>query len=121
MVDEIAFQTRRNLAHRALADVIRFRREDEEAIQAAARRLTEGRAPEVTLAPRHVVSAASYALASGRIPPSRCLDASSRASSASIRQPHRRLAPRRRRSPPDTSDNRNEVAHAHGLPIERLR
>ena len=35
VVDEIAFQTRRNLAHRALADVIRFRREDEEAIQAA--------------------------------------------------------------------------------------
>ena len=69
VVDEIAFQTRRNLAHRALADVIRFRREDEEAIQAAARRLTEGRAPEMTLAPRHVVSAASYALASGRIPP----------------------------------------------------
>ena len=69
VVDEIAFQTRRNLAHRALADVIRFRREDEDAIQAAARQLTEGRAPEVTLAPRHVVSAASYALASGRIPP----------------------------------------------------
>lgn len=69
VVDEIAFQTRRNLAHRALADVIRFRHEDEEAIQATARRLTEGRAPEVTLAPRHVVSAASYALASGHIPP----------------------------------------------------
>jgi hypothetical protein len=69
VVDEIAYQTRRNLAHRALADVIRFRREDEEAIQAAARRLTEGRTPEVVLAPRHVVSAASYALASGRIPP----------------------------------------------------
>jgi hypothetical protein len=69
VVDEIAFQTRRNLAHRALADVISFRREDEEAILATARRLTEGLAPEVTLAPRHVVSAASYALASGRVPP----------------------------------------------------
>jgi hypothetical protein len=69
IVDEIAYQTRRNLAHRALADVIRFRNEDEEAIQGGARRLMEGRMPDATLAPRHMVSAASYALSSGRVPP----------------------------------------------------
>jgi hypothetical protein len=69
VVDEIGFQTRRNLAHRALADVIRFRREDEDAIKAATQLLTEGRLPDPTLAPRHLVSAASYALQSGRIQP----------------------------------------------------
>jgi hypothetical protein len=69
VVDEIAFQTRRNLAHRALADVIAFRREDEEAIQCGKRRLIEGRLPDAALPPRHVVSAASYALNSGRILP----------------------------------------------------
>ena len=69
VVDEIAFQTRRNLAHRALVDIIRFRREDEEAIQAGTRRLIEGGMPDATLPPRHLVSAASYALASGRIRP----------------------------------------------------
>jgi hypothetical protein len=71
VVDEIAFQTRRNLAHRALVDVIAFRREDEERIQAGMRSLVEGRAPSAALAPRHLVSAASYALQSGRIRPSR--------------------------------------------------
>jgi hypothetical protein len=69
VVDEIAFQTRRNLAHHALADVIRFRREDEEAIQAGTRRLIEGGMPDAALPPRHLVSAASYALGSGRIRP----------------------------------------------------
>jgi hypothetical protein len=69
VVDEIAFQTRRNLAHRALADVIRFRREDEEAIQAGTRQLIEGRMPDATLPPRHLVSAASYAVGSGRVRP----------------------------------------------------
>ena len=44
-------------------------REDEEAIQAAARRLIDGGAPDAALPPRHLVSAASYALASGRIQP----------------------------------------------------
>ena len=39
LVDEIAFQTRRNLAQHALADVIPFRRSDEDAIQA--RRATD--------------------------------------------------------------------------------
>ena len=69
VVDEIAFQTRRNLAHRALADVIPFRRADEAAIRAAARRLAEGGEPDPALPPRHLVSAASYALESGRIHP----------------------------------------------------
>jgi hypothetical protein len=67
VVDEIAYQTRRNLGHRALADVIRFSAEDEGAIQAGSRRLIAGGAPDAALPPRHLVSAASYALASGRI------------------------------------------------------
>jgi len=69
VVDEIAYQTRRNLAHRALADVIHFTRADEEAIQAAKRRLIEGGLPDRGLPPRHMVSAASYALQSGQILP----------------------------------------------------
>jgi hypothetical protein len=68
VVDEIAFQTRRNLAQRALADIIRFRRTDEAAIKAGAQRLARGQMPE-NLPPRHLVSAASYALATGRIAP----------------------------------------------------
>jgi hypothetical protein len=71
IVDEIAYQTRRNLAHRALVDVIPFRREDEEAICASARLLVQGRIDQVQLAPRHLVSAASYALASGKVEPHR--------------------------------------------------
>ena len=63
VVDEIAFQTRRNLAQQALADVIPFGREDEAAIRAGAARLREGRDAE--LPPRHLVSAATYALCSG--------------------------------------------------------
>ena len=69
VVDEIAFQTRRNLAQRALADVIPFSREDEDAIRAGARQLERGRAPE--LAPRHLVSAAHQAIERGRIEPQR--------------------------------------------------
>jgi len=69
VVDEIAFQTRRNLAHRALVDVIPFRREDEEAIRAGARALERGATPE--LPPRHLVSAAHQALERGRIEPRR--------------------------------------------------
>jgi hypothetical protein len=68
VVDEIAFQTRRNLAQRALADIIRFRRTDEAAIKAGAQRLVQGQMPE-NLPPRHLVSAAGYALATGRIAP----------------------------------------------------
>ena len=68
VVDEIAFQTRRNLAHRALADIIVFDRSDEAAIQATCQQLLRQRTPE-PIAPRHMVSAASYALSAGRIPP----------------------------------------------------
>ncbi len=69
IVDEIAFQTRRNLAHRALADIIPFTRQDEEAIRDGARRLATG--GHTALAPRHLVSAAHYALEAGRIAPQR--------------------------------------------------
>jgi hypothetical protein len=68
IVDEIAFQTRRNLAHRSLADIIPFDSDDENAIRAGAKALVRGRIPQ-DLAPRHLVSAASYALAEGRISP----------------------------------------------------
>jgi hypothetical protein len=74
VVDEIAFQTRRNLAHRALADIVPFGREDEQAIRASAALLSQGRGDRVDLAPRHLVSAAGYALASGRILPQRLSD-----------------------------------------------
>jgi hypothetical protein len=69
VVDEIAYQTRRNLAHRALADVMPFGRGDEEAIVAAGARLVEGRVDPIP--PRHLVSAASYALHTGRAAPRR--------------------------------------------------
>ncbi|MFZ6045667.1 hypothetical protein ACFW0H_06035 [Pseudomonas sp. CR3202] len=69
VVDEIAFQTRRNLAQRALVDILPFGRADQERITEGARLLTQGRALQLTLPPRHVVSAAAYALASGRIAP----------------------------------------------------
>jgi hypothetical protein len=69
IVDEIAYQTRRNLAHRALADILPFHNEDEQAIRAGARLLAQGKAARVDLPPRHLVSAASYALTSGKIAP----------------------------------------------------
>ncbi len=68
IVDEIAFQTRRNLAQRALADILPFRREDQAAIRAGGRELAAGRA-DANLPPRFLLSAASYALASGRTCP----------------------------------------------------
>lgn len=68
VVDEIAFQTRRNLAQRAVADVIRFRREDERAIRHGAKALAKGIVP-TDLAPRFLVSACRYALQEGRIHP----------------------------------------------------
>jgi len=68
IVDEIAFQTRRNLAQRSLADIIRFDAHDENAIRAGTAMLIRGRIPQ-DLAPRHLVSAAGYALAEGRIAP----------------------------------------------------
>jgi hypothetical protein len=71
VVDEIAFQTRRNLAHRALVDVIPFGPDDQHAVLAGARLLMRGQAERVQLPPRFLVSAAAYALASGRIEPVR--------------------------------------------------
>ena len=68
VVDEIAFQTRRNLAQRSLADIIRFDLTDEKAIRAGAQALVRGCIPQ-DLPPRHLVSAAGYALAEGRIAP----------------------------------------------------
>jgi hypothetical protein len=70
VVDETAFQTRRNLAHRALADILPFGPADEAAIKAGAARLARGRVP-ADLPPRHLVSAAGDALNTGRIPPPR--------------------------------------------------
>jgi len=67
VVDEIAFQTRRNLAQRALADVIPFRREDQRRIRDGARILRQGRVPS-DLPPRFLVSASRYALAAGSEP-----------------------------------------------------
>jgi len=67
LVDEIAFQTRRNLGQHALADVIPFRNSDEDAIKDAARRIVGGHSPPMDMPPRHLVSASSYALSSGRI------------------------------------------------------
>lgn len=64
VVDEIAFQTRRGLAQRALADVIPFGQADERAIRAGARELTRGRVP-ADLPPRFLVSASRYALGAG--------------------------------------------------------
>lgn len=69
VVDEIAFQTRRNLAQRALVDVIPFSRDDEAAIREGARALAQGQAPD--LPPRFLVSAAHYALERGKPPPQR--------------------------------------------------
>jgi len=60
VVDEIAFQTRRNLAQQALADVIPFHREDEALIRQAAQSLTQGRVPP-EVPPRFLVSASYYA------------------------------------------------------------
>jgi hypothetical protein len=61
VVDEIAFQTRRNLAQHALADVIPFRLNDEAAIKDGTRQLVAN-GPVPDLPPRFLVSAVSYAL-----------------------------------------------------------
>jgi hypothetical protein len=66
IVDEIAFQTRRNLGQKALADILRFQPADEQTIQAGARALVQGKVP-TDLPPRFLVSAASYALATNRV------------------------------------------------------
>jgi hypothetical protein len=64
VVDEIAFQTRRNLAQRALADVIPFRGEDEENIRKASMFLARGVVPS-DVPPRFLVSASRYAIQRG--------------------------------------------------------
>lgn len=64
VVDEIAFQTRRNLAQRALADVIPFTRADEHSIREGAAVLMQGKVP-AELPPRFLVSASRHALHAG--------------------------------------------------------
>lgn len=71
IVDEIAFQPRRNLAQRALADILRFSAADEARIRRGGSLLAHGRSDAVELAPRHLVAAAGYALATGAIAPQR--------------------------------------------------
>lgn len=67
IVDEIAYQPRRNLGQRALADVVRFDASDQRAILAGARSLGRGRVPN-DLPARFLVSAANYALEAGTNP-----------------------------------------------------
>ncbi len=90
VVDEIAFQTRRNLAQRALVDVLPFKRDDEAAIRDAARQLEAGGTPD--LPPRHLVSAAHYALERGRIEAPRLAHAVIRQLTRSQDEPRLRLA-----------------------------
>ena len=67
VVDEVAFQTRSGLAHRALADVIRFGHSDERRIREAARVLSTDRVPS-DVPPRFLLSASRYALSLGAKP-----------------------------------------------------
>lgn len=67
VVDEIAFQTRRNLAQRALVDVIPFTKSDERAIKRAALWLARNQVPD-DMSPRFLVSASRYALVQGGSP-----------------------------------------------------
>jgi hypothetical protein len=60
VVDEIAYQPRRGLAQRALADVVPFRAADQREIQRAATAVAQGTLPP-DLAPRFAVSASRYA------------------------------------------------------------
>jgi hypothetical protein len=64
IVDEIAYQPRRALAERSLATIIPFTREQQAKIRRAGLVLAEGRVP-TSLPPRHLVSAARYALEAG--------------------------------------------------------
>lgn len=65
VVDEIAFQPRRNLAQRTLMDIIPFTRHHQLAIEAGAQQLLRGKIPQ-SLPPRHLVSAAAYAVSAGK-------------------------------------------------------
>jgi hypothetical protein len=64
VVDEMAFQTRRNLAQRALVDVIPFSARDEQVIRRAAGALARGVIPP-DVPPRFLVSACRYAIGKG--------------------------------------------------------
>jgi hypothetical protein len=64
VVDEIAYQPRRNLGQRALADVIRFSPADEREIRRAAVSLHQGRTP-TGLPPRFLLSASRHAVGLG--------------------------------------------------------
>lgn len=64
VVDEIAFQTRRNLAQRALVDIIPFTQANERAIRQGATLLLRGKVP-TELSPRFLVSASRHALHAG--------------------------------------------------------
>jgi hypothetical protein len=66
VVDEIAYQPRRNLGQRALADILPFTRDQEAAIRRGGMLLARGRTPQ--LAPRHMVSASRFALQMGGDP-----------------------------------------------------
>jgi hypothetical protein len=64
VVDEMAFQTRRNLAQRALVDIVPFTARDEAAIKRAAGALARGMVP-TDIPPRFLVSACFYAVGQG--------------------------------------------------------
>jgi hypothetical protein len=64
VVDEIVYQSRRNLSERTLARVIPFSAADQERIRAGARSLVSGRTP-ADLPPRFLVSACRYAMEAG--------------------------------------------------------
>jgi len=68
VVDEIVYQTRRNLAQKALADVIPFTAEDERTIRQASSSLIRGVMPN-DVPPRFLVSASRYAIEAGGSPP----------------------------------------------------
>lgn len=63
IVDEVAFQPRRNLAQRALIDVIPFTRADEARIRRGAVALANGHVPD--LPPRFMVAASRFAVTIG--------------------------------------------------------
>lgn len=68
VVDEIAYQTRRGLGQRALADVVPFRREDQRDIERAAVSIARGHVPS-SLPARFAVSASRYAFDRSLAPP----------------------------------------------------
>jgi hypothetical protein len=66
LVDEIAFQPRRNLANHALVDVLPFRPDDEARIRRAATELIADKVA-AGVPPRHLVAASRYALTQGAL------------------------------------------------------